>query len=436
MALIVLQFTLPMLGFVTLDRIMKREYSRKEFLKAGWTALALTAGFCLVCALIPSVAGSFSGRADAQMQDIIVDALKADRKHILSVDALWSMVLIVITFGLILWAYSVPKDAPKSYESDPHIGNARRMQTMVGICLLVFVNMFAVGKRYLNSDSFTTPRKFNNQFEARPVDKVILDDLTPSYRVVDLSADIFNDSFNPYWHKCVGGYSPAKLQRYQDLIDRYLVKELQSVSIAARSAKSIASFQKEIKNIPVLSALNTKFFIIGAEVPPVENLGAFGPVWFVDSFVPAATPDEEIALLDSVDLRRTAVIGADFPEAQAAVAKQKVDTTAFGRIFMKSYAPNELRYHYSVASESTVVFSEIYYPDGWTATVDGKPLDLFRADWILRAAVVPAGEHDIVMRFEPKVYSVGEKASRASSMVLFILLAVSLASLAAARKNG
>ncbi len=434
MALIVLQFTLPMLGFVTLDRIMKREYSKKEFLKAGWAALALTAGFCLLCALIPSVAGSFSGRADAQMQDIIADALKADRKHLLSVDALWSMVLIVTTFGLILWTYSVPKNDSKSYESSPHIGNARRMQAMVGVCLLVFVNMFAVGKRYLNSDSFTTPRKFNNQFEARPVDKVILDDLTPSYRVVDLSADIFNDSFNPYWHKCVGGYSPAKLQRYQDLIDRYLVTELQSVSAAARSAKSIASFQKEIKNIPVLSALNTKFFILGADVPPVENLGAFGPVWFVDSFVPAATPDEEIALLDSVDLRRTAVIGADFPEAQAAVARQKADTTAFGKIFMKSYAPNELRYHYSVASESTVVFSEIYYPDGWTATVDGKPLDLFRADWILRAAVVPDGEHDIVMRFEPKVYSVGEKASRASSMVLFFLLAVSLASLAATRK--
>ena len=435
MALVVLQLTLPMLGFLTLDRILRQDYSKKEFLHAGWIALALTAGFCLLCALIPSIAGSFSARSDAQMQDVIVDALKADRRHLLSVDALWSMILIVATFGLILWGYSVPKDAPKSYESDPHIGRARRMQAMVGICLLVFVNMFAVGKRYLNSDSFTTPRQFNNQFEARPVDKVILNDLTPSYRVVDLSADIFNDSFNPYWHKCIGGYSPAKLQRYQDLIDRYLVKELQSVSIAAHTAQSIASFQKEIKNIPVLSALNTKFFILGAEVPPVENLEAFGPVWFVDSFVPASTPDEEIALLDSVDLRRTAVIGADFPEAQSAVARQKVDTTAFGRIFMKSYAPNELRYHYSVATESTVVFSEIYYPDGWTATVDGEPLDLFRADWILRAAVVPAGEHDIVMRFEPKVYSVGEKASRASSVTLFLLLVLSVIGVAFAGKR-
>ena len=455
MALIVLQFTFPMLGFITLDRILRQEYSRKEFLNAGWIALALTAGFCLLCALIPSIAGSFSGRADAQMQDIIVDALKADRKHILSTDALWSMVLIVVTFSLILWAYSVPKNAPKSYESDPYIGTARRMQAMVGICLLVFVNMFAVGKRYLNSDSFTTPRQFNNQFSARQVDKLILEDKTPSYRVVDLSADIFNDSFNPYWHKCVGGYSPAKLQRYQDLIDRHIVKELQSVAANTHNAKTIQEFQGGIRNIQVLSALNTKYFILGADMPPVENLEAFGPAWFVDSFVPAGTPDEEIALIDSVDLRHTAVIGADFAEARAGFVKNPagnatdgiseisaddpaertaegtavglVNSQATDFIQMTSYAPNELRYHYSAASARTAIFSEVYYPDGWTATVDGAPLDLFRANWIFRAANLPAGDHDIVMRYEPKIYTVSEKASRASSLALFVLLALSLA---------
>ena len=451
MALVVLQFTLPMLGFITLDRILRQEYSKKEFLRAGWIALALTAGFCLLCVLVPGIAGSFSGRADAQMQDIIVDALKADRRHILSADALWSMVLIVVTFGLILWAYSVPKNAPKSYESDPHIGNARRMQAMVGICLLVFVNMFAVGKRYLNPDSFTTPRQFNNQFTARQVDKLILEDKAPSYRVVDLSADIFNDSFNPYWHKCVGGYSPAKLQRYQDLIDRHIVKELQAVSLGTRNAKTIEEFQNGIRNIQVLSALNTKYFILGADMPPVENIEAFGPAWFVDSFVPAGTPDEEIALIDSVDLRHTAVIGSDFAEAREGFAKISsggsdedpldvseeisVSGTAKDVIQMTSYAPNELRYHYSASAARTAIFSEIYYPDGWTATVDGAPLDLFRADWIFRAANLPAGEHDIVMRYEPNVYIVAEKASRASSLTLFILLVLSLAGIAFSRKE-
>ena len=436
MALIVLQFTLPMLGFITLDRILKQEYSKKEFLRAGWIALALTAGFCLVCTVVPSVAGSFSGKADAQMQDIIVDALKADRRHLLSVDAMWSMILIVITFSLILRAFSVPKNALKSYGGDPHIGNARRTQAMAGICLLVLVNMFAVGKRYLNSDSFTTPRQFNNQFTARQVDKLILEDKSPSYRVVDLSADIFNDSFNPYWHKCIGGYSPAKLQRYQDLIDRHIVKELQNVAANTRSAKTIEEFQSGIRNVPVLSALNTKYFILGADMPPVENLEAFGPAWFVDSFVPAGTPDEEIALIDSVDLRRTAVIGSDFAGARTGFAKSSADSPATDFIRMTSYAPNELRYRYSASTARTAVFSEIYYPDGWTAAVDGEPLDLFRADWILRAATLPAGDHDIVMRFEPKIYSVSEKASRASSLTLFILLAISLAGIAVARKAG
>lgn len=332
---------------------------------------------------------------------------------------------------------------------------------MVGICLLVFVNMFAVGKRYLNSDSFTTPRRFNNQFTARQVDKLILEDNSPSYRVVDLSADIFNDSFNPYWHKCVGGYSPAKLQRYQDLIDRHIVKELQSVAANTGSAKTIDEFQSGIRNIQVLSALNTKYFILGADMPPVENPEAFGQAWFVDSFVSAETPDDEIALIDSVDLRHTAVIGADFSEARAGFANSSAGDVVGGSVTesvedltansiwgaaeetadasdfirMTSYAPNELRYHYSASTARTVIFSEIYYPDGWTATVDGAPLDLFRADWIFRAANLPAGEHEIVMRFDPKVYSIGESASRVSSLFLFILLALSLAGLFVTRRG-
>ncbi len=282
------------------------------------------------------------------------------------------------------------------------------------------------------------------------MDKLILEDKSPSYRVVDLSADIFNDSFNPYWHKCIGGYSPAKLQRYQDLIDRHIVKELQALSANTRGAKTIEEFQSGIRNIPVLSALNTKYFILGAEMPPIENLGAFGPAWFVDSFVPAGTPDEEIALIDSVDLRRTAVIGADFAASRAAFAKtyagssvegsaeESVDGTAddmgIDTIRMTAYAPNELRYHYSASAARTVIFSEIYYPDGWTATVDGSPLELFRADWILRAATVPAGDHEIVMRFEPKIYAAGETASRASSLTLFVLLAIAIAGLALPRR--
>ena len=417
MALVILQFTLPMLGFLVLDRLMKGEYTKKEFLKKGWPALALTAGICLLVALVPSLAGTFSGPSDGQMQDVIADALRADRIRLLRTDALWSAVVILLAFCLIFWSFSVPKQAPES----------RRKVAMAGICFLVLVNMFAVGKRYLNSGDFTTPRQFDSHFTAREVDKAILEDKSPSFRVADLTADIFNDNYNPYWHKSVGGYSPAKLQRYQDLIDRYLVGELQGAMGAARGAKTLGDFQDALPEMKVLSALNTKYFILGADFPPVENKQAYGPAWFVESFVDAATPDDEIGLLAGADLRKEAILGRDFEEIAKVFGVSFEDKADLrDSIWMTSYSPNELHYRYVSAYDRPAVFSEIYYPDGWKATVDGAEIQLFRADWVLRGAVLPAGEHEVVMRFEPKVYTASARTSRASSATLLVLLLLSI----------
>ena len=443
MALIILQFTLPMLGFLVLDRILKNDYSKKEFLKAGWIALALSAGFCLLCVLFPGIAGSFTGASDASMQDVVVDALKEDRRHLLVNDAFWSMILILLTFGLILWAYSIPPKAPKSYASDPHIGKARRLEAMAGICLLVFVNMFVVGKRYLNADDFVTPRQFSSHFEQRPVDKMILEDKDLSYRVVDLTADIFNDSYNSYYHKNIGGYSPAKLQRYQDLIDRYLTKEINSAYSALSGSKTIQDMENALPELKVLSALNLRYLIVGGEVPPVVNRYAYGNAWFVDSFMDAPTPDDEIGLIASTDLRTTAIIGADFKgsiltrtqSAPPVILSEAKDLEAKDRIAMTYYSPNELHYHYKASADRPVIFSEIYYPKGWHASVDGKDLPLFRADWIFRGAVLPAGEHDIVMRFDPKVYPVSENVSKASSIALLLLVVLALAGVVVFREK-
>ena len=421
MALVVLQFTLPMLGFLVLDRILKQEYSKKEFLHTGWIALAVTAGFCLVCAVIPSIAGSFSSGSDSRMQDILVDALKVDRRHLLVSDALWSMVLILLTFGLILWGYSTPKKEPKT---------SRRNVAMAGICLLILVNMFSVGKRYLNADSFTTPRQFSSHFNQRPVDKLILEDPALSYRIADLSADIFNDTFNPYWHKSIGGYSPAKLQRYQDLIDRFLVKEVQSIGTSVKDATTLQEVQESLPEMKMLSALNTKYLIFGGDMPPVENEKAYGNAWFVDGTVGADTPDDEIGLIGTTDLHTTAIIGADFNVAVPEPAEGVADT-----IMMTYYSPNELHYHYLASADRIAVFSEVYYPKGWHASVEGKDIDILRTDWILRGAVLPAGEHDLVMRFDPKIYSVGEKASRASSAALLVLLVLAVAGMVFNKKK-
>ena len=444
MALVILQFTLPMLGFLVLDRILKNEYSKKEFLKAGWKALALTAGFCLICVVFPGIAGSFTGESDSRMQDVIVEALKVDRRHLLVNDALWSLVLILMAFGLILWAYSVPSKAPKTYASDPHIGKARRIEAFFGICALVFVNMFVVGKRYLNSDDFVTPRQFGSHFDQRPVDKMILEDKDPSYRVVDLTTDIFNDSYNSYWHKNIGGYSPAKLQRYQDLIDRYLSKEINEIFSSLSGARTIQDMENALPETKVLSALNTRYLIVGADAPPVVNRHAYGNAWFVDGFVDAATPDDEISLIASTDLRTTAIIGADFkdsvkdfkPDPPVILSEAKDPDS----IELTYYSPNELHYHYSASSARPVIFSEVYYPKGWHASVDpstgsGSELELFRADWIFRGAVLPAGEHDIVMRFDPKVYPVSEGVSKASSVTLLLLVVLAVAGMFLGRKK-
>ena len=235
--------------------------------------------------------------------------------------------------------------------------------------------------------------------------------------------NVFNSAVPSYHHKSVGGYSPAKLQRYQDLIEHYLTGEINRIYSALQTAETIEDVEAGLPDVPILNALNTRYVIIDGEYPPVYNGNTLGNAWFVDEVVPAATPDEEIAFLGSVDLRHQAVIGKDMPAVIAAPA----DTADV--ITLTAYAPNELRYHYSASADRLAVFSEIYYPDGWKAQVDGAPVEVLRADWTLRAAQLPAGEHDLVMRFSPASYRTGANISRASSIALILLLLLSIGGL-------
>ena len=412
MALVVLQVTLPMLGFLALDRIVKDGVAPKGFLRKSGIAFALTGGLSLLFFLIPTLAGDFTSASDAGQQDVLVEAFQQDRIALLRQDALVSFLLIAVAWGLLLWAV-LPKDAPRY----------RKLIAGVAICALVAVNLFSTGKRYLNADHFTTPKDFNKPFAERPVDQMIKADPDPSYRVLDLSVNVFNSSVPSYHHKSVGGYSPAKLQRYQDLIEHYLTGEINAIYGSMQEAETIDDVEAGLPATPVLNALNTRYIVIGGDYAPAYNAGALGNAWFVDEVVPAASPDEEIAFLGSVDLRHQAVIGRDMPAVKAAPA-DSTDT-----IVLTSYAPNELRYHYQAAGDRLAVFSEIYYPDGWKAQVDGAPAEVLRADWTLRAMALPAGGHDIVMRFEPDSYRVGAGISRASSITLILLLLLSLGGL-------
>ena len=449
MALIVLQVTVPLLGFYVLDRIIKEKYTAKELGKAGIIAYALTGLFCLVCALFPGIAGTFTGAVDAGQPDVLVEALIADRQTLLSKDAWHSFWFITIVCALMMWAYRTPKYDAVGKDGS-FVRKGRMAIVAVAMIFLVYFDLASVGKRYLNKSHFITPRNFTAVYEPRPVDEIILQDPELDYRVLDISVNTFNDAIPSYHHKTIGGYSPVKMQRYQDLIERYLTSEIRSVYGVLENAVTVQDVTDSLPLLKMTSALNGKYIILGAEYPPVENRHALGNAWFVSSCVPAATPDEEIALLALTDLSNTAVVGDDFAWARdafagdsAADAASGEDDAALSDITLTHYAPNELRYDFRTDSARPAIFSEIYCPMGWKAwiepsgaygevrdghykpTADAKPVELFRADWILRGAVIPAGEGQLIMRFEPDSYQLGENISRASSAALILLLVLS-----------
>ena len=443
MALTVLQVTLPLLGFYTLDRILKEKYTLVEFRKAGLIAYACTGLFCLICALLPGIAGTFTSAADAGQPDILVEALILDRAALMTKDAWTSFWMITLTGTLLVWAMWPAKVDAVGKEGS-FVRKGRMTIAGVAIVFLVAIDLLPVGKRYLNESHFVTPKDFTAHYEPRLVDEIIHEDTDPNYRVLDLSVNTFNDAIQSYHHKCIGGYSPVKLQRYQDLIERYITDEIYDVYGVVENAATIQDVEAGLPELKVVSMLNGKYIILGENYSPVVNPYAYGNAWFVSDFVAAATPDEEIALLEGTDLRTAAVIGADFQDAVKNVQTEEM-TFDMPRISLTHYAPNDLRYSFSTGFERAAIFSEIYYPKGWKAwiepagatgevrnghyhpTAEGKSIELFRADWMLRGAIIPAGEGQLIMRFEPDSYQLGENISRACSILLIILLLAAVA---------
>lgn len=383
MALIVLQFTLPVLAFIVLDRIVRAGVSKDDLQKKSLYALAITGGFCLLCAVFPGIAGTFTGSVDSGQPDVLVEALVADRIHLLVTDALHSLFLIAASFGLLMWGCHVPASAAQTFATQPEMGFSRRRTAALAICLLVLVDLAPVGKRYLNNDHFVSPKAFNSQFNKRPVDEMILEDTDPSYRVLDLTVDVFNDSHPSYWHKNIGGYSPAKLQRYQEFIENTLASDINALYKSLSGAETLQEAIDAMPYLEGLASMNCRYIIIGDDVPPLVYPHARGNAWFD---------------------------GAE------------------GDIEMTSYAPNCLKYSYESETGGKVVFSEVYYPAGWTLTVEdtGEVLPISLSGEILREAVVPAGRHTLVMRFEPSSYTTGERVSRASSIAILLMALASI----------
>ncbi len=431
MILVILQVLIPVLGVLAANEILFGEDydGKKQRIQKGlYWALGLTAGVCALFAVIPSLAGTFISSSDGQLPGEIAVALSNDRAAMLSSDAWRSVFFIVAAFAVIFLAYRKIWIKP--------------VTAAIILAALVLVDLWSVDKRYLNDSHFVTKKEFNNAFAKRPVDEVILQDKDPHYRVLDLSVNTFNDAYVSYHHKTIGGYSPAKLQRYQDLIERNISAEIRALGSKMGNIKTIEEAQNSMVYLPVLSMLNTKYIILGGSVPPVENTFRLGNAWFVNEIVPVGNANGEIETLKVINPAFQAVVSEDFIINNEALAEQVqrlaanvggdeeaiVDMSLNNFIELESYAPNRLVYNYSSNKPQITLFSEVYYNPGWEATItpaaggQAQPLEIFRANWILRGAVVPAGDYKIEFTFNPPCFDRGEMYSKITSGILILLL--------------
>lgn len=408
MILVILQITIPLLAFITTDKVLKDEFDKKRVKRAMIISLALTVGFALVMLVLPSLAGSFSGASDSQIPEQLRNSLVVDRMSLLRTDAFRSIVFILLAAGA-LWFAFTKKIKPVWFYG------------ILG--LLILADLWTVDKRYLNDSHFVPSREFTNQYAKRPVDEIILKDNDPNYRVLDISINTFNDAHVSYHHKTIGGYSPVKLQRYQDMIDYYIAPQMQKLGQDINGSKTLDEAQAKLGDYPVLNMLNTKYIVVGGENPPLTNSGAMGNAWFVNDVKLVKGAKEEIGLLGTIDVRNTAVVSEDFAKEIEGLSMTDTSSQANSdTIRLTGYAPNKLNYEYVAAKERIAVFSEVYYPAGWKATIDGEPASIFRANYILRAMKLPSGKHKVEFVFEPESFSKGALYSRISSGLLLLLL--------------
>ncbi|MCV9385708.1 YfhO family protein [Reichenbachiella ulvae] len=380
-------------GFSGLEKLLSLDWN-KETQKKFFIAMGITGGFALLAALFAGI-GSYRGAIDARLAsypDWYLQALREDRASLLRVDAFRSLFFVVAT-AAVIWFVQLDK--------------LKKSLGMGVIILLILIDMMGVSKRFLNSDSFVRESKAD-EFVATEADQRILKDQDPDYRVLNLM-NPFNDAKTSYFHKSVGGYHGAKMRRYQDLIEREISPEVSEVIAGLQEGKF------DFENADVLNMLNTKYFKAGESArAAIANPSANGNAWFVSEIIKVNNANEEIAAISTFDSKEEAVVDVSSFEVSEIVN----DSTS--KISLTSYAPNELVYQSSSNKAGLAVFSEIYYPEGWKATIDGEEVKILRANYVLRALEVPAGEHKIVFTFAPSSYRIGNTITWVFNVLLIL----------------
>ena len=418
MILVIAELAIPILAFLALGKIVSDPSILKTKKSHLYISFGLTGGIVLLFYIMPAVffdflsAGEKSQFAelmkgnDAAQVNIYLTSLENVRIAIFKADALRSFFIVLIA-AVLVFLFSINK--------------INRVWLIVGLGLLILVDMVSVNRRYLNNDNFIRARDFEIPFKASAANNYILNDNNPDFRVLDISKSTFNDASCSYFHKSIGGYHGAKLQRYQDLIEANIQGEIESIYNVLSSNPTLDKINNMLANLQVLNMLNMKYVIFNPDGMPLINNSAYGNAWFVDSVVMVVGADEEIAEVGNNNLKSTAIVDNKFAS--------QLDGKTFRRglnsnIALTSYAPNNLVYNYESDTEQLVVFSEIYYNKGWNAYIDGQEVSYLRANYVLRALVVPYGKHIIEFKFEPSIWVIGERISFVSSLLLIILLLV------------
>ena len=414
MILVILQVTVPLMGILGVNAALfaKEPLPDRKVRNGLLTALGVTGGISLLFALFPGLAGDFSSASDAAVfggNEQLIRALQDDRRSLLRSDAFRSLIFIVLVAGVFFASWK---------------GKLKTMPAVALLGILLLVDLWGVDKRYLNKEHFVTERNFDSQFAPRPVDNAIHQDTDLSYRVLDLTVNTFNDAIVSYHHKTIGGYSPAKLQRYQDLIDFHIAPEMRTmiddVNSAMSTARTVGDLENALGYYPVLSMLNTKYIVVDPGSLPLTYDRRLGNGWLVSRVRTAPTADAEMAALGEIDPAVEAVIFD--PEAPEGTVTEYAGADS-GRVELVHYSPNRLRYDVSAPAKGLAVFSEIWYPAGWKAFVDGNEVQVLRADYALRALMIEEGDHEVEFVFDPASFTVGRNISLASSIAILVLLA-------------
>ena len=389
--LVIAEIAMPILAVLGLRELFKEPDGWRKHKVALLTSFGVCAAICLLAAVAPGIFGHFSAEEHEQLvatgqiqQYPSVDAaIAAVRGALVSGDAWRSLLVILIGFGVIFACLK---------------GKINEMAAALIVAGIVLVDMYAVNKRYIDSDSFISHYDLpEQQFVQRPADARILQDKDMNYRVMDVQH--FGEAMPSYFHKTVGGYHAAKLSRYNDLINNQIAKN----------------------NIQVLNMLNTRYVIVDDQTVQA-NPDALGNAWFVDSLTYVNNADEEMAFLDNFNAARSAVADAKFREQLGnASAVQPGDT-----IYETSYAPNHLTYKSHSANGGLAVFSEIYFPWGWKVSVDGKPVEMGRVNYVLRALQLPAGDHEIDFTFAPDEVNKTQTWAKVAVVAIYLLLLLAL----------